>query len=224
MQRELRSSTLVSEGVSDGVTGQRMTILDDRQESGMSHGRGRPACRPPAATQMADAPHEALRGAFISAMRHVAAAVTVVTTDGPAGHHGATVSAFAAVSADPPTVLVCLRSASRICAAVISNRLFTVSALTDQDQDVARRFAGEFDAATSDRFAGIRLEAFPCLAPGIAGASGFACSVTRTVEQDTHTIVIGRVMRVAHAQRGPLLYHDGAYGQLLRGAAPGVTI
>ena len=47
-------------------------------------------------------------------MRQVAATVTVVTTDGPAGQAGATVSAFSSLSADPPSVLVCLKADTRI--------------------------------------------------------------------------------------------------------------
>ena len=58
------------------------------------------------------------RERFVGAMREVAASVTVVTTDGPCGRHGATVSAFSSVSADPPTVLVCLHADSRIAKAV----------------------------------------------------------------------------------------------------------
>jgi flavin reductase (DIM6/NTAB) family NADH-FMN oxidoreductase RutF len=46
------------------------------------------------------------RDPFIRAMRGVANSVAIVTTDGVAGRHGATVSAFCSVSADPPSVLV----------------------------------------------------------------------------------------------------------------------
>ena len=58
------------------------------------------------------------RTAFIHAMRGVAASVTVVTTNGKAGRRGATVSAFCSVSADPPTILVCLNKSSGIADAV----------------------------------------------------------------------------------------------------------
>lgn len=54
------------------------------------------------------------RDDFIAAMRQIASTVAVVTTAGPGGKHGATVSSFCSVSADPPTMLVCLHGASRI--------------------------------------------------------------------------------------------------------------
>lgn len=162
---------------------------------------------------------ETLRRIFIDGMRSVAAAVTVVTTDGPAGRHGATVSAFASVSADPPTLLVCLRSASRICAAALRNGAFTFTALAETDSRVARIFAGEFDAIDADRFARVTLTSFPGLAPGISGGTCFACRLVRSIDQHTHTILIGRVLRVATAKRPPLVYHDRSYGRFVREAA-----
>lgn len=165
------------------------------------------------------APRQGTRQAFLDGMRHVAASVTIVTTEGAAGRQGATVSAFSSVSADPPTVLVCLRSASRICSAVRSNRIFTVSVLPEQLRDVARAFAGEFDSTLVDRFDGIALERFAGLAPGIEGASIFACNVAELIEQHTHTIVIGHVAHVVTARLPPLLYHCAAYGGVRPGAA-----
>ena len=82
------------------------------------------------------------RDAFLAAMRQVAATVTVVTTDGLAGRAGATVSAFSSLSADPPSVLVCLRTDSRIARAVIENGAFCVNVLAEDAVEVARAFAG----------------------------------------------------------------------------------
>lgn len=160
--------------------------------------------------------HES-RQAFLESMRQVATSVTVVTTDGPAGRHGATVSAFSSVSADPPTVLVCLRSDSRICSAARLNRVFTVSVLTEQLGEVARTFAGEFDTTLADRFDGIDIEPLAGLAPGIQGASIFACIVAELIERHTHTILLGHVVHVATVQHPPLLYHCAAY----KGVWPG---
>lgn len=150
-------------------------------------------------------------------MRQVATTVTIVTTDGPGGRHGATVSAFTSVSADPPTILVCLRSTSRICTAVSRNRVFTVSVLSEQDREMARAFAGELDATLADRFDGINLAVFPGLAPGIEGATIFACSIAHVLVQHSHTIVIGHVAHISMTRQPPLLYHDAAYQRLSNG-------
>ena len=53
--------------------------------------------------------HPELRQRFLTGMSNAACTVSVVTTDGPAGRFGVTVSAMASVSADTPkpTLLVC---------------------------------------------------------------------------------------------------------------------
>ena len=50
---------------------------------------------------------------FRNAMSMLSAAVNVVTTDGPAGRHGFTASAVCSVTDTPPTLLVCMNTASR---------------------------------------------------------------------------------------------------------------
>ena len=62
----------------------------------------------------------------------------VVTTDGPGGRYGATVSAFSSVSADPPTILVCLKSESRIARAVAVNGTLCVNVLPQGGADIAK--------------------------------------------------------------------------------------
>lgn len=177
-----------------------------------------------ATTSDARAGHEpsqpdASRDAFIRGMRHVAASVTVVTTDGLAGRHGATVSAFCSVSADPPTVLVCLRNGSRISESVRRNGAFTVSVLSDDDQKTARTFCGEFDAVRPNRFEGVAIDEYPGLAPGIAGATTFVCKLVSAQEQCSHVICVGEVVHIGTAGRSPLTYLDGAYHSLRRDAA-----
>ena len=51
------------------------------------------------------------RESFIAAMRCAASTVTVVTTAGDAGRCGVTVSAMSSISADPPSVLICVNQA-----------------------------------------------------------------------------------------------------------------
>lgn len=51
--------------------------------------------------------------------------------------HGANVSAFASVSADPPTVMVCLRSDSRIAKAVVQNKNFAACVLAKNTAEMA---------------------------------------------------------------------------------------
>jgi len=152
------------------------------------------------------------RTAFIEAMRGVANSVAVVTTDGVAGRHGATVSAFCSVSADPPTVLVCLKSTSHISELVRENECFKINVLPDSATHIANRFAGVDDSRIADRFEGIDIcNSRP---PSIAGATTFECELDQCVPSGSHQIVIGRVTAVANQTRQPLTYLDGAYHQV----------
>lgn len=155
------------------------------------------------------------RDAFIRAMRAVANTVTVVTTDGPAGRHGATVSAFASVSADPPTTLICLRGDSRIARQVSENGTFCVNVLPQSSQDIASRFAGADDGRVADRFDGIGVCRIDGRSPAIDGATAFACAVEQVIASGSHRIFIGRVETVREGPDAPLTYLDGAYHRLV---------
>jgi flavin reductase (DIM6/NTAB) family NADH-FMN oxidoreductase RutF len=153
------------------------------------------------------------REAFIKSMGTLASSVTVVTTDGIAGCHGATVSAFSSVSADPPTVLVCLHGNSRIAETVNSNRLFSVNVLPVSEQEIANRFAGRVDSDSRNRFEGIDIEACNT-GPVIKGSTTFCCEVTENIVSGSHTIFIGRVLEVKGAIPEPLIYYSGNYHHL----------
>jgi hypothetical protein len=73
------------------------------------------------------------RDRFLDAMSRVAATVNVVTTDGPGGRAGVTVSAMTPVSADgaAPTLLICLHEDSRTTPAIAANRCFCINVLRE---------------------------------------------------------------------------------------------
>lgn len=152
---------------------------------------------------------------FISAMRRVASSVTVVTTDGAMGRQGATVSAFASVSADPPTVLVCLFARSRTAEAVQGNGRFCVNVLRENCTAIADRFAGRHDTALQDRFEGLDCFGAPGQAPMIAAATAFRCDVQQTVLSGSHLIVIGHVRDVWDGDDRPLAWREGSYHRVV---------
>lgn len=163
------------------------------------------------------------RDRFIGAMRNVANSVSVVTTGGLAGRHGATVSAFCSVSADPPTVLVCLKSDSRIARLVSGNRRFAVNVLASEQQSLAMRFAGGDDAslklvqagsdAYCDRFEGVELQPDSAL-PVLQGSMAFECRIAQEQVSGSHTVVIAEVTAVCGCDQQPLLYLDGGFREL----------
>jgi flavin reductase (DIM6/NTAB) family NADH-FMN oxidoreductase RutF len=157
------------------------------------------------------------REAFVGAMRGVASSVAVVTTDGTAGRHGATVSAFCSVSADPPTVLVCLRAGSRIARTVAANGAFCVNVLGDSAGLLAERFAGRLPPADGDRFSGVDVVTDPGQPAVLAAASAaFGCRLVESLAAGSHLIAVGAVLEVRGGDGRPLAYLDGGYASVSR--------
>ena len=149
---------------------------------------------------------------FIRAMRGAATGVNVVTTDGPAGRFGLTVSAFASVSAEPPMVLVCINRRSPACAAIRDNQGFCVNVLSTSQRPLAETFAGnpdigepyDFDTGTWTH----RQTGSPVLCNSVAG---FDCALASAMDAGSHTIFLGAVKAVEHSDVSPLLYTDRMY-------------
>lgn len=158
-------------------------------------------------------------------MRGVANSVAVVTTDGIAGRHGATVTSFCSVSAEPPSVLVCLRAGSRIARTVTSNGRFAINVLAAHADQLAGRFAGRFagheDGEGGDRFAGVALDGVAEGAPVLADAGVvLRCRLAEAVPSGTHLVVIGEVWEARNLGTMPLTYLDGGYAAITTCPAP----
>lgn len=164
---------------------------------------------------MQDAVHSrpamATRAEFIHAMRRVAGTVAIVTTAGHAGRHGATVSAFCSVSADPPSLLVCLHDDSRIARMILANRRFCINVLPQNFEAVADRFAGRQDHLVEDRFDGIACSIDRDCCPAIQHAIACQCEMASEALSGSHRVVIGNVVQVDGDIDRPLTYLDGAY-------------
>ena len=156
-----------------------------------------------------------LRDRFIEAMSHAAATVSVVTTDGPAGRAGVTVSALCSVSAEPPTLLVCIHHKSPACAAVRDNGRFCVNLLGGEQSLISDTFAGRLPVPGGDKFACAEWCALATGAPALKGALvALDCRVTGQLRQGSHHIFIGEVAEVALGAGAPLIYARRAYRNL----------
>ncbi len=151
---------------------------------------------------------------FADAMSALASGVAVVTCELDGRPWGMTVTAFASVSADPPTVLVSIDSDATAADALAASGRFGVSILAEDQLDVARHGA----APGKSKF----LEAFvdpdhtDDASPMVAGAlAHLDCEVERTIRVADHTVFFARV-RAAHATHFgmPLVYHSRDYRTL----------
>jgi flavin reductase (DIM6/NTAB) family NADH-FMN oxidoreductase RutF len=155
---------------------------------------------------------------FRRALGQFAAGVTVVTTrDGQGRSLGLTVTAFAAVSLEPPLVLVCVDHRSETHAGFRHAGLFGVSILAEGQEEVSRRFAG----GGTGKFKGVDLEKGETGVPLIPDAlAHLECRVSATHVAGDHTIYVGEVVSARVRPGRPLLYHDRDYRRLAAGEEP----
>ncbi len=158
----------------------------------------------------------ALRQRFLGGMSHAACTVNVVTTDGPAGRHGVTVSAMVSVSADTPqpTLLVCVHHLSPAAAAVLENGVFCVNLLRDDQSHVSDTFAGRAQARGIEKFACAEWTTQVSGAPRLVDPLvAFDCRVTASDRVGSHYVFFGSVLDIFIAEHGaPLIYANRAYG------------
>jgi len=164
--------------------------------------------------------HDETRLSFRNAMASLAAAVNVITTDGPRGRCGITASAVCSVTDTPPTMLVCVNQASYAHDVLRDNRQLCINVLGAQGQELARVFAGMTGCSMAERFErcawqGGRL-AMPVLADAIASLEGTVCE-SRTV--GSHSVFFVRIEHIALRDEGDgLIYFDRQFHRLARAA------
>src|SRR5271168_446013 len=162
------------------------------------------------------ASEHALRQRFLLGMSHAACTVNVVTTDGAAGRHGATVSAMVSVSADTPqpTLLICIHHKSAVAAALLENGVFCVNVLRDDQSHISDNFAGRRGVRGAAKFACTEWTTQVTGAPRVVDALvAFDCRVTASERVGSHFVVFGSVQDIVVAGGGaPLIYANRAYG------------
>lgn len=152
---------------------------------------------------------------FIAAMAGAATQVSVVTTDGPSGRFGVTVSAFSSVSAEPPLVLVCINRRSPSVTAIEANGVFCVNLLGDDQAKIANCFAGRPGDVTPYDFSCAEWERATTTAPVLSSAlASFDCHIETSYDAGTHRIFIGRVARAISQDAAPLAFSKRSYQAL----------
>ncbi|MGI9332544.1 MAG: flavin reductase family protein [Gammaproteobacteria bacterium] len=161
-------------------------------------------------------PSVPLRTRFLDAMSRMASSVCVVTTDGPAGCAGMTVSSMTPVSAEGlrPSLCVCLHHDAPARSAIQANGVFCVNLLGTEQSDVADVFAGRTGVSEDARFTGVDWTSTAAGARRIVGCLvALDCKLEHSYRHDTHHIMVGSVIGIEVEGAGPvLIYTDRAYG------------
>lgn len=154
-----------------------------------------------------------LGDAFKLAMRQVASAVYLVTSNGPEGDVGMTATAACSLSFDPLSVLICVNRTASMFKTLEASGKFVLNVLSQEDAAVAAMFGSP--AGREERFgAGDwgRLNDMPVLRSSL---SSIACTVADSLDFGTHRIFVGAVDIVENrADRPELLYCQGSFRTL----------
>jgi flavin reductase (DIM6/NTAB) family NADH-FMN oxidoreductase RutF len=158
---------------------------------------------------------EAAGAEYAAAMTALASGVVLVTCRHVERPWGMTVTAFASVSAQPPTVLVSLGSGTVSARAIAATGSFGVSILSRDQVEVAEY--GALGGAAKFLDALVEPAERPSASPAISHAlAHLDCDVVDVVDAADHTVFVANVHRVRRRGGGdPLLYHGRGYGSFL---------
>ncbi len=149
---------------------------------------------------------------FRRLLGHFATGVTVATAlDEQGTASGMTATAVAAVSLEPPLLLLCVNHGDPFHQALCAARTFAINVLARDQEMLSKRFAG--DAAT--RFQDVRYSRGPQDLPLLEGVvAHIICEQWQAIPAGDHTIFIGRVLDGTVFPRLPLLHFQGGYTSL----------
>ncbi|PKN91971.1 MAG: flavin reductase [Chloroflexi bacterium HGW-Chloroflexi-6] len=149
------------------------------------------------------------------AMRFWTTGVTIVTSAHENVQHGMTVSSFTSLSLKPPQVLIALAQNTRTHDLVNRSRIFGLTILAENQQELSDRFAGRI-ADELDRLDGIETFKMVTGAPLLSGGiSCLDCRVVTMLGSGTHTVFVGEVLAARDLNgENPLVYFDRQYRKL----------
>ncbi|NEB07881.1 flavin reductase family protein [Streptomyces coelicoflavus] len=140
--------------------------------------------------------------------RQFVTGVTVVTAMDEDRPRGLAVNAFASITLDPATVMVCVQRTSSTHDCLFRTDHLAINILSTGQLDVVTTFAGKSD----DKFAHLDWTPGPHGSPLIAGSSAqMETEIRERLQASTHTVFICRVLHAAVTDTPPMVYGAGAF-------------
>jgi flavin reductase (DIM6/NTAB) family NADH-FMN oxidoreductase RutF len=131
--------------------------------------------------------------------------------DAKGAPHGLTVNSFAAVSLEPPLVLICLGHAVTIIEHFRAARHFGINVLAEGQRDLSDRFARK----GQDRFDGLEWQPGETGVPLLAGVlAAVECAVHQRFTSGDHDVFVGEMLSARVAKGDPLIYFASRYREL----------
>ena len=151
---------------------------------------------------------------FKTGMRSLAGAVNIITSAHASHRYGMTATAMCSVSAEPPTLLVCVNKHASTHEAITKSKVFCANVLRAEDWELSTLFSGL--QTGEGRFRSRNWSKLATGSPVLVDAlASFDCRVVKSLPHGTHTVFLGQVEQVLLGQKGkPLLYSEGQYAKL----------
>jgi flavin reductase len=149
---------------------------------------------------------------FKEGMRQLASGVSLITVNTEKGRFGLIATAVTSLSAEPPSLLICVNKDASIHAHLAEADAFCVNILSRDQQAIAERFASP--VARETRFTQGDWTTLETGAPVLTGSqASFDCRSIKGAIHGTHTIFFGNVVQTAmwNIARNSLLWHGGAF-------------
>jgi flavin reductase (DIM6/NTAB) family NADH-FMN oxidoreductase RutF len=155
------------------------------------------------------------QGLFRDVMSKFASGVVVVTTAGPKGYHGVTVSASCSVSLDPPLVLICIDRAIQSHHLIADAPSFAINILSRSQSFLAEQFSGRTPLA-DPTFSRVPHHLGMLEIPLIDGCLAWIeCRPWTAYDAGDHSIFVGQVENLALGDSDdPLIYFDRQFTEL----------
>lgn len=153
--------------------------------------------------------------AYRGGMRQLADGVCLITSSGNQQLGGMIATAVTSVSAEPPTLLVCINRSASMFDMIEKRGYFCVNVLASEALPLVDMFS--HSARRDERFASGDWQRDAQGSPVATEALvAFSCQLVKTVDWHTHSIFLGEVIEVVHPNPDaqPLVYHDRGFHQL----------
>ena len=149
---------------------------------------------------------------FREVLGHFATGVTIVTALEEGQPVGFSCQSFAALSLDPPMVVLAPARSSTSWPRIRAAGSFCVNILGEHQEAVCRAFA----ISGGDKFSGVGWRPGITGAPVIDGSLAVVeCELGDIFEGGDHEIVTGRVVALDVGDGGPLLFYRGGFGRFV---------
>lgn len=160
---------------------------------------------------------DGLAADFRTAMRGLAATVTVISTQHRDVRHGIVATAVMSVSLEPPSLAICINRGASIHEPLSQHLSFAVNVLSKRHEAISQRFAR---SRADERFRHGRWRDYAGADPGFLGIpfledaqAVLFCKVKERLDFGTHTLFVAIVEEISRKpEPAPLVYCQGSYG------------